>query len=111
MNRYFTHTISVNDSPFYDKQIESRDLEQIRHQLLKNYTQLSREFVDKLEFSKDIWTINTSLYKLAHRYYNDQTKWWIIGMINLKPTDAHWRLGETVYIPINPGFILDRLGL
>ena len=39
------------------------------------------------------------LYKFAHEYYGDPNLWWVIAWYNNKPTDAHFKLGETVYIP------------
>jgi hypothetical protein len=37
--------------------------------------------------------------KLADVYLGDPNEWWIIAVINKKPTDFNWSIGEQVLIP------------
>jgi hypothetical protein len=39
------------------------------------------------------------LDKLASKYYKRPEYWWIIARYNSKPTDAHYRPGDLVFIP------------
>ena len=39
------------------------------------------------------------MYKYAYEYYGDTNHWWVIAWYNNKPTDSHFNLGDTVYIP------------
>ena len=39
------------------------------------------------------------MWKIAADNYGDGRLYWIIGLYNEKPTDAHWQVGDIVYIP------------
>lgn len=56
-----------------------------------------------------VWSHGDNLYKLSNRYYGEYQYWWTIGLINSKPTDAHYSIGDTVYIPSNPYHIAELL--
>ena len=43
------------------------------------------------------------MYKFAHDIYGDADYWWIIAWFNNKPTDAHCKIGEVLYIPLPLG--------
>tara|TARA_Y100000310_G_scaffold206836_1_gene207278 strand:- start:256 stop:531 length:276 start_codon:yes stop_codon:yes gene_type:complete len=45
------------------------------------------------------WQTGDRLEKLAGAHYGDPTYWWVIARYNQKPTDAHFSLGDLVYIP------------
>ena len=111
MKRYFTHLTIANDSSFYDKQLKARDTEKIIHYQVKPYLSLPREFVEKLDYIQETWKLETKLHSLAYKYYKDTTLWWVIGLVNLKPSDLNWMPGDVVYIPTDPGLILDYLRL
>tara|TARA_S200000501_G_C20609722_1_gene649730 strand:- start:333 stop:674 length:342 start_codon:yes stop_codon:yes gene_type:complete len=40
------------------------------------------------------------MYKFAHEIYDNADYWWIIAWFNNKPTDAHCKIGEVLYIPL-----------
>ena len=48
------------------------------------------------------WTFGDSLYKLSYQYYNTIEFWWVIALVNNKPTDAHFKFGDMITIPANP---------
>ena len=56
-----------------------------------------------------VWSKTDSLYKLSNRYYGEYKYWWTIGITNSKPTDAHFSIGDIVYIPSNPYYIAELL--
>ena len=79
--------------------LKSRDVEQI--EVLKNKV-FSRKFVlDSYEVREHVWSHGDRLYKLADEHYGNSKLFWIIGLYNNKPTDAHWNYGDIVYIPID----------
>ena len=49
--------------------------------------------------NREVWRANSKLWSLAEAHYNDGRFYWVIGLYNDKPTDAHWAPGDTVYIP------------
>ena len=46
-----------------------------------------------------LWQYGDKLHRLASRYFGDISKFWIIGLVNQKPTDAHYNIGDKVIIP------------
>jgi hypothetical protein len=55
--------------------------------------------ISTLTVRTELWKVGDRLYKYADNYYNDPSKWWIIAWYNQKPTEAHFNLGDVVYIP------------
>ena len=49
---------------------------------------------------KHIWGTGDRYYKLAAKYYDDPTFWWIIAFYNQKPTEFHVNPGDTIYVPV-----------
>jgi hypothetical protein len=35
--------------------------------------------------------------------------WWIIAFYNQKPTDAHFTIGEEMYIPVRPSDVISQV--
>ncbi len=61
--------------------------------------------------AKHTWTYGDKLYKLSAKYYSgDISKYWIIGLINKKPTDAHFKIGDEVLIPAQISIIENLIG-
>ena len=56
----------------------------------------------KLETVTHTWSFGDRFYKLAHKYYESSTLWWVIAQTNQKPTDSHCTLGDqiTIYMPL-----------
>jgi|9_EtaG_2_1085328.scaffolds.fasta_scaffold00617_1 hypothetical protein len=55
------------------------------------------------------WSHEHKLFNLAYKYYNDYSYWWVIALVNKKPTDSHYKIGDEVYIPRNPVGLADLL--
>ena len=53
---------------------------------------------------------NSSAFKLASKYYDDPTMWWVIAFYNQKPTEFHLKLGDLVYIPVPLETVLFYIG-
>lgn len=48
-----------------------------------------------------IFSMGSSMYKYSYEYYGTIDFWWVIAWYNNRPTDSHFKLGETVEIPTN----------
>ena len=48
---------------------------------------------------------------IAGSYYGDSTYWWVIALYNKKPTEADFKIGEIVYIPLPLEEILEHFGV
>tara|TARA_Y100000592_G_C5258619_1_gene216238 strand:+ start:83 stop:409 length:327 start_codon:yes stop_codon:yes gene_type:complete len=84
----------------YDKILEKRGLKRIifyEPKIFKN------GFIKKSYSAYEhVWSQGDRLYKLSHTYYEDKAYFWLIGLFNQKPTDAHYKFGDIVYIPADP---------
>ena len=49
---------------------------------------------------RHVWGLGDRLYKLAHQYYGDPALWWIIAWYNTRPTEAHFKQGDVIRIPL-----------
>jgi len=59
--------------------------------------------------TEEIWSHSTKLWKLAAKYYGDGNLYWVIALYNSRPTDAHWKIGDIVYIPQPVEYVADIL--
>jgi len=47
-----------------------------------------------------VWTSTDRLWKLSSQYYGSPGMWWCIAWYNKKPTEAHFSVGDVIYIPL-----------
>lgn len=94
----------------YDKrQKTNTPLENFREQEDSNEINIATHYtspVNKMDktkqdfpYSEYQWNYGDKLYKLAERFYGDPKLWWIIAHVNMKPTDSHYEVGDTIIIP------------
>lgn len=57
------------------------------------------ELREEITHFKEVYKMGDRLYKFAFKHYGDVDLWWIIAWYNNKPTDAHFEIGDVVYIP------------
>ncbi len=57
-----------------------------------------------------LWDHTTSLHKISQEAYGTMEYWWTIGLINNKPTDQHFSIGDEIYIPLSPNLIKNTIG-
>tara|TARA_R100000388_G_C7185502_1_gene130860 strand:+ start:107 stop:442 length:336 start_codon:yes stop_codon:yes gene_type:complete len=77
--------------------LDSRGIEKIT--FYENF-QFSNYNKDSYTFIEHVWSRGDRLYKLGHQYYGDKNSYWLIALFNNKPTDADYKYGDIVYIPI-----------
>ena len=105
-NRYINRPIRINDLEFYKEFLEQRKIRQLTQYLTPIIPELTFQRKRSLDTTKHIWKVGDKLYKLASTHYGDPTLWWLIAWYNEKPTEAHFDLGDVVYIPLPLGRIL-----
>ena len=87
----------------YNKQeleefLEARGIEKIV--FYENF-QFSKYNEDNYTVVEHIWSRGDRLYKLGHQYYGDKNSYWLIALFNNKPTDADYKYGDIVHIPVD----------
>jgi hypothetical protein len=94
----------------YNKLLKKRKIEGARMletPLLNSPASLDFSIVDEVQ---EIWGVGTKLWKLAANHYGDGTLYWVIALYNGKPTDAHWAIGDIIYIPFPYEYVVEALG-
>ena len=104
MPTYNKDKIKILKSDMYFDLFEKRGIKYVKFRTTKTFGDLSGIRLDLSE-ENYIWGATDNLRKLAIRFYNDGDLWWVIGLINNKPTDGHWKIGDEVLVPLNPYII------
>ncbi len=93
----------------YNKLLKKRNVEGV-------YLRTTPELVSAVDLdhsiiteASELWGIGTKLWKLAAKHYGDGNLYWVIGLYNIKPTDAHWSIGDRVYIPFPYEYVAEEL--
>ena len=70
------------------------------------YPKIEREHSDPIIIATSV----DRLDNLAHRFYKDRTKWWIIALANELPGDSFFIIpGTQLFIPKNTSKIMQNL--
>jgi len=97
MPKYLTQRIAKIDSDIYFDFFEEKGVKYIK---INRPPELQSTLDISVPIRKiHVWSYGDKLHRLATKYYGDMSKYWIIGLINQKPTDAHYKIGEEVVIP------------
>ena len=101
-NRYFNRQVILNDDDNYKREFldNKRDAKVLNHYDTPVFRYPTTDEISELQIIEITWASNSRLFKLADKYYQDPTLWWVIAMFNQKPTEAHFEPGETVYVPL-----------
>lgn len=98
--RYESSIIFLNDDKKYKKVLENRKRDKIFHYNTPRIKALTAEEYAKIKSIPHIWKLGDRLHKLAESFYDDPNLWWVIAWFNQKPTDAHFQIGDPLYIPV-----------
>ena len=108
--RYYKQEIIFNNTTQYKKYLEQRGLKHISHYETPKFDSLSPSAVKNIKTAHHVWGAGDRFYKLAHKYYDDSTKWWVIALFNQKPTEFHVHQGQTIFIPYPLDIALYHMG-
>ena len=108
--RYSKNKILHNKQDAYKRYLKSRGIDSIIQYNTSKLQHPSVENLQDFERKTHIWKTGDKWYKLADAYYQDATKWWVIAFYNQKPTEAHVKPGEVVYVPFPLDSILYQIG-
>jgi len=103
MPKYSDRNTAILNNQLYFDVLESKGVKSLRITRTTDFSELAGKEFGILE--ERVWRYQDSLYKLAFEYYGEYKNWWVIAMLNNKPTDAHYSVGDIVYIPSNPYYI------
>jgi nucleoid-associated protein YgaU len=94
-SRYKNRRKIINNSEI----AETRPTTNIEHYTTPKLLHPTEKGKKALANVEHIWSHGDRYWKLAAHYYNDSGYWWVIAWYNLKPTEAHCKIGDSIYIP------------
>lgn len=101
-NRNRRRKTKRNDDQMYRKHFESRDIKYISRQYTTGKIYYpSDEEIANTPILEEVWKLGDRLYRYAKKYYNSEEYWWLIAWFNKKPTEQHFKVGDTVKIVAN----------
>jgi len=109
--RYHKRQKIINNFAEYSNILDARNrfgIEQYTTPKTEKINYFELEALDKIHH---MWTYGDRFYKLAHRYYDNSTVWWIIALLNHKPTESHCILGQEIIIYMPLRDVLIHLGV
>jgi nucleoid-associated protein YgaU len=110
-SRYGDRRSFVNAKDLYSKLFEARDVRFIRQYASPNMRYPTESEINSLSVQERKWKRGDRLSKIAEASYGDPKLWWVIAWFNKKPTEGHFSIGESVYIPFPLERVLDFMGV
>lgn len=106
--RYKNENKGLLDSDHYKNFLEDRGLKHAVILTSVNFKGLGR--VEIAAGSYGYWNAGSSLHKISQDLYGTIEFWWTIGLLNGKPTDAHFSIGDEIIVPVYPDVIKNVIG-
>jgi len=111
VSRYDTREMFTNASDKYENLMEERNTRSILQYNTANLRHPTADEIANLNTVNHVWSEGDRFWKLASKYYNQSTLWWVIAWFNRMPTEAQVEQGDIVVIPLPLSKILDYLDL
>ena len=108
--RYTKNKLFLNQDASYRRYLKPRGMKKIMQYGTSKFRHPDSLDLQNFERVSYIWKTGDKYYKLADEYYHDSAKWWVIAAYNQKPTEAHVRPGEVIYIPVPLDTVLYYMG-
>ena len=106
--RYSSDQRGLLDSDHYKEYLNKRGL---KHAVI--HRTVSFDGLKDIEVqvsSYENWHAGSSLHKISQDLYGTLEFWWTIALVNSKPTDAHFKIGDPIIVPVQPQIIKNRIG-
>ena len=107
MPKYPNETTGILDEQSYSHVFERKGVKFLRIRRTKDLSPLQNLEVEIM--AEHVWAKTDRLHRLSMKYYNGPNFWWVIGLVNKKPTDGHYSIGDVVYIPARPQIVKESL--
>jgi nucleoid-associated protein YgaU len=104
-NYYDEENIVINEDELYENFFKNRGVKFIEHYRTKTFDKIKTK---NITVRKHTWTYGDTMHKLAFKFFGNTQLWWTIGMVNKKPTDAYFTIGDVIYIPVSPSELVRK---
>ena len=106
-SRYDKQSLRINGNEIYRKQLSNRDLSFVRQYGTPTMKDISDEELNNITMMPHVWKVGDRFFKLAHKYYQDPSKWWVIAWFNGLPTESQVEIGDAIDIPLPLNYVLE----
>jgi len=107
MTKYKNDINSILKSDLYSEVFEKKGVKFLRIRRTKDFSPLRTVEVEIR--TEHIWTKTDTLFRLSNQYFGSYDNWWIIALVNRKPTDGHFSIGDVVLIPTDTSLIKEAM--
>jgi hypothetical protein len=107
MDRYNNYEARLNSNPIYNFYFQSRGVNNIKHHPTQYLRYPTDSELSTITSDTIYWSREDRLWQLAEKYYSNPSYWWVIAFFNKKPTEAHFQIGDVVFIPTSLTQILN----
>ena len=111
ISRYDKRNTILNAASLYSEFFEKRDVRFIKQFTTLEFQKDAFEKAEDFIYSYHVWSHGDKLYKLANKHYGNSELWWVIALVNSKPTESHFKIGDTVLIPQPLNVVLEAFGV
>jgi len=99
-SRYVNRGVFQNeDRGYVETLFDARDIKVLLQYETARFYYPTIQERQSMNLSTEVWTSTSKLYNLANDIYGDPKLWWVIAWFNQKPTEAHFKTGDILYIP------------
>ena len=107
MPKYINNEKGIIEEDHYQNLKDERGIKRLTIQRTKTFENLQGLEFDVLR--EHVWSKTDKLHHLSRKYYGTNEYWWVIGLVNNKPTDGHYEIGDILKIPKKPSKILGAI--
>ncbi len=107
MPKYKNNDKAVITDDHYQNLKDDRGIKKLRIRRTKTFDNIQGMEFEVL--TEHVWSKTDKLHHLSRRYYGTNNYWWVIGLVNNKPTDAHYVIGDVLQIPRRPSIVVEAI--
>ena len=106
-SRYDNEQLKINASSIYRKKFIRRNIGFVNQYGTPTIPYHTDEQLMNITLIPHVWKVGDRFYKLAHKYYEDSSLWWIIAWFNRLPTESEVEIGDSIDIPLPLDYMLE----
>ena len=110
MPKFSNRKTIINNNLLYKQKMFNKGVSSFAQYETKTLVYPTVEQIRTFTTISHIWKQGDSLEKLAFKYYQNNSYWWLIAQFNEKPTEQHFQVGDNVNIPTPLAAVLNAMG-
>jgi len=108
MPEYNNEKRAILEDELYQEKLDEKGVEFLKIRRTITFDALAGEEIQIQPYRR--WRQGDTLYRIAFETFGSYDNWWTIALVNNKPTDAHFNVGDEIFIPVHPSKIKNLIG-